>query len=108
MALSKRGRFWHYEFQVNGNRYRGSTKQTTQARAKQVEIRKMQEAQENGYSPVLRKPPILREFATAVLERIRQQFLRSRHQTLLPERLESARNNTHCRHETELDYVRSG
>jgi len=41
VALSKRGRFWHCEFQVNGNRYRGSTKHTTQARAKQVEIRKM-------------------------------------------------------------------
>jgi hypothetical protein len=32
----------------------------------------------------------------------------SRHQALLPERLESARNNTPCWHEAELDYVRSG
>lgn len=70
MALSKRGRFWHCEFQVNGNRYRGSTKHTTQARAKQVEIRKMLEAQENGYSPALKKPPILRDLATTVLNRI--------------------------------------
>jgi integrase len=29
----------------------------------------MQEAQENGYSPVPRKPPILRDFAAAVLKR---------------------------------------
>ncbi len=69
MALYKRGRFWHYEFQVNGNRYRGSTKQTIQTRARQVEVRKMQEAQENGYSPMPKKPPILRDFAAAVLKR---------------------------------------
>jgi integrase len=69
VALCKRGRFWHYEFQVNGNRYRGSTKQTTEARARQVEVRKMREAQENGYSPIPRKPPILRDFAAAVLKR---------------------------------------
>ena len=67
MALYKRGRFWHYEFQVNGNRYRGSTKQTTETRARQIEVRKMQEAQENGYSPIPRKAPILRDFAAAVL-----------------------------------------
>jgi hypothetical protein len=30
----------------------------------------IQEAQENGYSPALTKPPILRDFATAVLKRI--------------------------------------
>jgi integrase len=29
----------------------------------------MQEAQENGYCPVPRKPPILRDFATAMLKR---------------------------------------
>jgi integrase len=69
VALYKRGRFWHYEFQVNGNRYRGSTKQTTQTRARQVEIHKMREAQENGYSPAPRKPPILRDFAAVVLRR---------------------------------------
>jgi integrase len=67
VALYKRGRFWHYEFQVNGNRYRGSTKQTTEARARHVEVRKMQEAQENGYSPLPRKAPILRDFAVVVL-----------------------------------------
>ena len=69
MALYKRGRFWYYEFQVNGNRYRGSTKQTLQARARQAEARKMQEAQENGYSAIPRKPPILRDFAAAMLKR---------------------------------------
>jgi integrase len=69
VALYKRGRFWHYEFQINGNRYRGSTQQTIQARARQVEVRKMQEVQENGYSPMPKKPPILRDFAAAVLKR---------------------------------------
>lgn len=70
MALCKRGRFWHYEFQVNGTRYRGSTKQTTEARARQVEVRKMQEAQESGYSPLPRKAPLLRDFADTVLKAI--------------------------------------
>ena len=67
MALYKRGRFWHYEFQLNGTRYRGSTKHTTETRARQMEIRMMQQAQENGYSPLPRKAPILRDFAAAVL-----------------------------------------
>jgi integrase len=68
VALYKRGRFWHYEFQINGTRYRGSTKQTTETRARQIEVRKMQEAQETGYSPLPKKAPILRDFATAVLK----------------------------------------
>ncbi|PSH03367.1 MAG: hypothetical protein CXZ00_12445 [Acidobacteria bacterium] len=70
MALIKRGRFYHYEFQVNGIRFRGSTKQTTETKAKQVEVRKMHEAQENGYRPFPRKPPILRDFATTVLKAV--------------------------------------
>jgi site-specific recombinase XerD len=68
VALNRRGRFFHYEFQINGTRYRGSTKQTTKAKAKQVEVRKMQEALENGYSPILKKPPVLRDFAPAVIK----------------------------------------
>ena len=47
----------------------GGGPQTIQTRARQVEVRKMQEAQENGYSPNARKPPILRDFAAAVLKR---------------------------------------
>ena len=68
MSLIRRGKVWHYEFQANGTRYRGSTKQTTQSRARQVEVRKMQEAQDSGYSPLPRKAPILRDFAAAVLK----------------------------------------
>ena len=68
MALYKRGRFWHYEFQVNGARFRGSTKQTTETRARQIEVHKMQEAQEHGYSPLPKRAPLLRDFAAAVLK----------------------------------------
>jgi integrase len=68
VSLFKRGRFWHFEFQVNGTRYRGSTKQATQTRARQIEVHKMQEAQENGYTPLPKKAPILRDFAAAVLK----------------------------------------
>ena len=75
MALFKRGRFWHYEFQVNGTRYRGSTKQSTETRARQIEVRKMQEAQENGFSPLPKKAPILRDFAAAALKTINESSL---------------------------------
>lgn len=39
MALSKRGRIWHYEFEIDGKRYRGTTRQTEKAKARLVEQR---------------------------------------------------------------------
>ena len=39
MSLHKRGRFWHYDFEINKVRYRGSTKQTSKTKARQVEER---------------------------------------------------------------------
>lgn len=37
MPLYKRGRIWHYEFEIQGKRYRGTTRQTSKAKAKEVE-----------------------------------------------------------------------
>lgn len=37
MAVSKRGRFYHYEFELAGRRYRGSTKRTNRQAALKVE-----------------------------------------------------------------------
>ncbi|HMH13444.1 MAG TPA: hypothetical protein VK578_10075 [Edaphobacter sp.] len=37
MAVFKRGKFYHYQFMVDGQPYRGSTKETVKARAEQVE-----------------------------------------------------------------------
>jgi hypothetical protein len=39
MALSKRGRIWHYEFEIDGKRHRGTTRQTEKAKARLVEQR---------------------------------------------------------------------
>lgn len=39
MSLIKRGRFWHYEFQYRGKRYRGSTGETSKGAAREHENR---------------------------------------------------------------------
>lgn len=39
MSLFKRGHVWHYEFEINGKRYRGTTRQTEKAKARLVEQR---------------------------------------------------------------------
>jgi integrase len=40
MAVSKRGRFYHFEFELGGRRYRGSTKRTNRQDALKVEATK--------------------------------------------------------------------
>lgn len=40
MSLKRRGRIWHYEFEIDGERYRGTTRQTDKAKARIVEQRK--------------------------------------------------------------------
>jgi integrase len=40
MAVSKRGRFYHYEFELGGRRYRGTTKRTNRQDALKVEATK--------------------------------------------------------------------
>ena len=40
MAVSKRGRIYHYEFELGGRRYRGSTKRTNRQDALKVEATK--------------------------------------------------------------------
>lgn len=35
--IVKRGKFFHYAFMVDGERYRGSTKETTASKARQFE-----------------------------------------------------------------------
>src|SRR6266852_9084525 len=62
MALFKRGDFYHYHFWVDGKRYRGSTKKTTMAAARQVESRLMAAAEDNGDLAARKRSPILRGF----------------------------------------------
>lgn len=44
MSVFKRGHIWHYEFQYRSKRYRGSTEETSKAKAKEVEALKRIEA----------------------------------------------------------------
>lgn len=40
MSLNRRGRIWHYEFEIDGKRYRGTTRQAEKTKARIVEQRK--------------------------------------------------------------------
>lgn len=44
MALTKRGRFWHYDFEYKGKRFQGSTDQTNRNLAKLVEAKMRSDA----------------------------------------------------------------
>lgn len=51
MAVYRRGsETYHYEFQLNGHRFRGTTEETTRAAAKRVEAQKRVDA-EKGIKP---------------------------------------------------------
>ena len=44
MALHKRGGVWHYDFTVGTKRYRGSTKEKIQSKARAIESALLNEA----------------------------------------------------------------
>lgn len=46
MSLYKRGGVWHFDFTVDGRRYRGTTKQKTLSRARMAESKLIQDAQQ--------------------------------------------------------------
>lgn len=75
MALLKRGDFYHYHFWVNGTRYRGSTKKTTMAAARQVESRLMAVAEEEGDLAARKRSPILHEFQSHFFDWVEQSKL---------------------------------
>ncbi|HET6840226.1 MAG TPA: tyrosine-type recombinase/integrase [Candidatus Angelobacter sp.] len=81
MALRKRGVFYHYHFWVNGKRYRGSTKKTTLAAARQVESRLMAAAEEEGDWVTRRRSLTLREFQTRFFDWIEQSKLAEKSKT---------------------------
>jgi integrase len=63
MSLYKRGTVWHYDFAVDGLRFRGSTKEPTLSRARTVESLLIAEAKEKGRTILNRRSPLLSEFA---------------------------------------------
>jgi integrase len=68
MAINKRGKYWHYEFMLDGQRYRGSTKETVQSRARTVESLLIAEVRNNGGNVSLRRAPVLRDFSERFLK----------------------------------------
>lgn len=63
MSLYKRGNVWHYDFAVDGVRFRGSTKEPTLSRARTVESLLIAGARDRGRTILTRRVPLLSEFA---------------------------------------------
>ena len=67
MALYKRGEVWHYDFAIDGRRYRGSTQEKVSAKARLIEAHLMNEARQRKRT-VLRRTLTLAEFSKRFLE----------------------------------------
>ncbi len=67
MALCKRSEVWHYDFTIDGRRYRGTTKETIPSRARQIEAKLMVEAKQRKLT-VQRRTQTLAEFSKRFLE----------------------------------------
>lgn len=66
MALYKRGGVWHYDFTMDGRRYRGTTKESVPSRARMIEAKLMQEAKQRKLT-VQRRTLTLAEFSKRFL-----------------------------------------
>jgi hypothetical protein len=60
-------KYWWYDFTVRGQRYRGSTEETNENRAKKIASLKLAAVLE-GSDPLLKKAPVLRDFSQRFLE----------------------------------------
>ncbi|HEV2115382.1 MAG TPA: site-specific integrase [Terriglobales bacterium] len=67
MSLYKRGDIWHYDFMIAGCRYRGSTHEATETRARKIESMLMAEAAKVQSPIALRRSPLLADFAPRFL-----------------------------------------
>src|SRR5260370_39888706 len=68
MAVLRRGKYWHYEFMIDGRKYRGTTKETVKSRANTFEALRIADIRNNGGNVDLRRAPVLRDFAKRFLE----------------------------------------
>ncbi len=64
----KRSPFWYYTITVNGQRVRGSTKETRKVNAQLVLDEKRLKAREQGVASLIRKAPTLAEFSVQFLK----------------------------------------
>lgn len=69
MKLFKKegSKYWWYDFTVRGERFRGSTKETNESRARKIAALKFAEACENS-DPLPKKAPTLRQVSKRFLE----------------------------------------
>jgi len=68
MSLIKRGSVCHYDFTIQGRRYRGSTEQTNQYLAGLVENDRKKEAREGKTNALLGKTPTLDAYSKEFIE----------------------------------------
>jgi integrase len=66
-VIVKRGNYFHYAFMLDGERYRGSTKETTASKARQFESMLMADIRNRGGNLQLKRSPSLTEFAKRFL-----------------------------------------
>lgn len=67
MALYKRGGIYHYDFAMDGRRYRGTTKESVPSRARMIEAKLMNEAKQRKLT-ARRRTLTLAEFSTRFLD----------------------------------------
>jgi integrase len=68
MALCRRGAVWHYDFWLQGRRYRGSTHETSRARAFKVQALLVLEARNKRSLFWFTKVPVVSEFSRQFFE----------------------------------------
>lgn len=73
MIVTQRGKYFHYRFQLDGKLYRGSTEQTTKAKAQQFMMALMTKLREGTITPamVLGDAPTLDRLAPKFMEYVR-------------------------------------
>ena len=79
MALYKRGGVWHYDFAMDGRRYRGTTKESVSSRARMIEAKLMNEAKQRKLT-VQRRTLTLAEFSKRFLKWVETSHLEAQSQ----------------------------
>ena len=77
MALYKRGGVFHYDFTLDGRRYRGTTKEKVASKARMIEAKLMNEAKQRKLT-VQRRTQTLAEFSKRFLDYVRTTRLEAR------------------------------
>ena len=99
MALYKRGGVFHYDFAMDGKRYRGTTKESVSSKARMIEAKLMNEAKQRKLT-VQRRTLTLAEFSKRFLAWVETTRLEAKTKEVLRHRMENARSNTYLRRET--------